>query len=90
MGPLGARATQVLAAVLLDGARLIVLGLLIGGVGALYFTRLLRGAIPDIAPSDPAAVVGTVLVLAFTGAVATFAPALRASRTEPGAVLRSD
>lgn len=87
---LGARAAQVLAAVLLDGARLIVLGLVIGGVGALYFTRLLRSAIPDIAPSDPAAVAGTVLVLAFTGAIATFAPALRASRTEPGAVLRSD
>jgi predicted permease len=87
---LGARRAQVLRAVLLDGVRMIAAGLLLGGTGAFFFTRLLRGAIPDVAPSDPMAVFGTVLVLALSGALATLAPALRASRTEPVDVLRAD
>jgi putative ABC transport system permease protein len=87
---LGARRAQVLGSVLLDGGKLLGGGLLLGTIGAFYFTRLLRGVIRDVAPSDPFAVIGTVLVLGLTGVIATLAPALRASRTEPVTVLRSE
>jgi putative ABC transport system permease protein len=87
---LGARRGQVLRAVLLDGGRMIAAGLLLGGTGAFFFTRLLRGTIHDVAPSDPLAVFGTVFVLAVSGALATLAPALRASRTQPVDILRTD
>jgi predicted permease len=87
---LGARRDQVLRAVLLDGGRLIAAGLLLGAGGAFYFTRLLRGTVHDVAPDDPIAILGTVIVLALSGAAATLVPALRASRTEPVNVLRTD
>jgi putative ABC transport system permease protein len=87
---LGAQRAQVLRLVLVDGATLLAAGLLAGLVGAFFFTRLLRGVIHDIAATDPLALAGAVVVLAATAAVATVAPAISASRTEPAAVLRGD
>jgi ABC-type antimicrobial peptide transport system permease subunit len=87
---LGAESLHVLRGVLLDVVKLIAAGLLLGGAGAFFFTRLLRGIVYDVAPADPLAVTGTVLLLALAGVAAALAPALRASRTDPGTVLRGD
>ena len=87
---LGAARGRVLRSVLLDGGRLLAAGLVLGSLGAFYFTRLLRGVIHDIAPDDIVAVLGTLLVLAVSATVATLVPALRASRTQPARVLRSE
>jgi len=87
---LGAAQGRVLRSVLLEGGRLLAAGLILGGLGAFYFTRLLRGLLHDVAPGDLAAIIGTLLMLAFSAGAATLVPALRASRTEPASVLRSE
>ena len=87
---LGAPRAGVLRLVLTDGARLLGAGLLGGLAGAFYFTRLLRGMLHEVTPTDPLAIAAAVLVLAVTAAVATVVPAVRASRTEPATVLRSE
>jgi predicted permease len=87
---LGSPRGRVLRSVLLDGTKLLAAGLGVGLAGAFFFTRLLRGLIHEIAPADPLAVTGTVLLVVITALAATLAPALRASRAQPSAVLRSE
>jgi putative ABC transport system permease protein len=87
---LGARASQVLLAVMLDTGRLLAAGLVIGGLGALFFTRLLRGFIQDVAPTDASAVAFAVVLLGVAAVAAAAGPALRAARTQPATVLRAE
>ncbi len=87
---LGSPRGRVLRSVLLDGAKLLGAGLVVGLAGAFLFTRLLRGLIHEVAPADPLAVAGTVLLVVITTLAATLAPAVRASRAQPSAVLRSE
>jgi len=65
-------------------------GVTLGLGGAYFFTRLLRGVIPDVPSTDPVAVAGTVAVLVLAGALASLAPALRASRTHATVALREE
>jgi predicted permease len=87
---LGSRAAQVLRLVLGDSARMLAGGLVLGGVGALFFTRLLRGLTHDVVPTDVPAVVLTIAILALSAFAAAAVPAMRAARTQPAVVLRSE
>lgn len=87
---LGADRDQVLRSVLRDGLRLVGLGLGAGIVAALVFTRLLRGVIVGVQPTDPLAVGGTVAVMAVTGLAAALVPAIRAARTDPVEAIRTE
>jgi predicted permease len=86
---LGAQSGDVLRMVLRQGFTLAFLGIAIGTVGALFVGRLLARFLFGIAPNDPLAFGGVILVLALVALVASFVPALRATRVDPMTALRN-
>ena len=87
---LGAQRARVLRAVLIEGATLLLPGVLLGGMGAIVFARLLSGMLYGVRPTDPWALSTTVLFVLATGVLATVLPARRASRIDPMHVLRAE
>lgn len=87
---IGAGRSDVLGLVLKRGVLLVGLGAVIGLVLAALSTRFLSGLLIGVDSDDPVTfVVVTVLFLAI-GSLATFVPAVRASRTEPMTILRQE
>jgi putative ABC transport system permease protein len=86
---LGADRSAVVRMILGQGARLVVLGLIIGLGGANIAARVMRSLLHGVSPADPIAIGGTVFVLLAIGALGSLLPALRASRIEPTEALRS-
>jgi putative ABC transport system permease protein len=86
---LGATPAGVLAMVLAQGMRSVVLGLALGTAGALALVRLVSGLLFGVAPTDVLCFVGSGVVLAAVAAVACFLPARRATAIDPQLALRS-
>ena len=86
---LGAQSSDVLRMVLRQGFVLAALGIAIGTVAALLMARLLARFLYGIAPNDPVAFGGVILVLGVVALVASFVPALRATRVDPMTALRN-
>ena len=87
---LGAQAGQVRWLVVRQGVRLTVIGLVVGGVVALFATRAMTKLLFNVAPNDPLTMVGVALLLAATSICAAWIPALKASRADPSVALRAD
>jgi predicted permease len=85
---LGARAGEVQAMVLGDGMRLGLSGAALGLAGAFALSRVLRGLLHGVSPTDPATFAGVGVLLLAVAALASFVPARRASRLDPSAILR--
>jgi putative ABC transport system permease protein len=87
---LGAQRAHIRALIVGHGLRLLGVGVLIGAVGAILASRLLRSFLFGVNPLDPAIylVVGGVLALA--ALLAAWLPARRASRVDPIVILRTD
>ncbi|MFL5579607.1 MAG: ABC transporter permease [Gemmatimonadaceae bacterium] len=85
---LGARGPDVLRLVLGQGMRLAALGLAIGLPVALLVGRAMKLVLYEVAPADPVTFVGTPLILAAVGVLATWLPARRATRVDPIQALR--
>lgn len=87
---IGATGSTVAASVIKDGLRLGVIGLAIGGVGALAAAQLLERFLFGVETTDPITFVsvgGAMVTVAVVGAVV---PALRAMRREPTEALQAD
>jgi putative ABC transport system permease protein len=87
---LGAPRHRVMGEVVGHGVRLTLLGVGLGLVGALALTRLLRGLLFGVAPTDPAIFAVTALMLAAVALLASCLPARRAIRVDPVIALRSE
>jgi putative ABC transport system permease protein len=87
---LGAHRDRVLQLVLAQGMRLALIGVMLGALGAAALTRLLQSQLYQVSPTDPVSFIGAALVLCTVGLVATFLPALRATRVEPTRALRAE
>jgi ABC-type antimicrobial peptide transport system permease subunit len=80
---LGASAAQVRALVMRQAAIVVGIGVVVGLGGALLLGRWLGALAFGIAPSDPAILAATALLLATVSAIAAWLPARRAARIEP-------
>jgi predicted permease len=87
---LGATRAEVVWLVLRQGMAWVGVGVVLGVVGALGLTRLLAHLLYSISALDPAAFLVAPAVLIVVALVATWPPALRASRVEPMEILRSE
>jgi putative ABC transport system permease protein len=87
---LGASPADVLLLVLRQGMMLTAMGLVIGIITALVFSRLMATVVYDVKPSDPLTFVAVALLLAGVAVVACYIPARRATRVDPGVALRHE
>jgi putative ABC transport system permease protein len=84
---LGSTVRGIFSLVFKEGLTLIAAGLMVGVAGAIAMGRTLEGQIFGVQPTDPL-ILGTVaLVTGFVALLACVAPALRATRVDPVAVL---
>jgi ABC-type antimicrobial peptide transport system permease subunit len=87
---LGASRSDVIALVFRMGLWLIVAGLSIGLAASLAVNRVIAAQIWGVSPHDPATFVGVGLVVIAAGMAACWFPALRATRMDAIAALRSE
>jgi putative ABC transport system permease protein len=87
---LGARRGQVLAMVLREGMRTIVIALIVGLVVAVATTRLLSSQLFGVSAVDPLTFAVVPVLLAVVALAACYLPARRASRVDPIVALRAD
>jgi predicted permease len=87
---LGARPRHIVHLVVSEGLVVTCAGILCGLVAAAIAARALESLLYGVAPSDLMTYLLVPLVLAFVAIVAACAPAWRALRVEPNAVLRQE
>jgi predicted permease len=87
---LGARASDVLALVLLQGSVPIAAGLATGVAAALALTRLLKSLLYEVTPTDPAVFAAVSLFLILIAVLAILIPARRATHADPLEALRHE
>ena len=80
---LGAGQRSVVRLVLGNGMRLTLLGIVLGTLGAFALTRLMKGLLFHVTPTDPATFVEVALFLFLVALLASYIPARRATRVDP-------
>jgi putative ABC transport system permease protein len=85
---LGARSRDVLAMVLGQGLRTIVIGLVIGMAGSLALARAVESLLFGVNATDPLTFAGVILLLVAAALLACYLPARRAARVNPIVALR--
>ncbi len=89
-GPMGPTRKRVLRLVVRQGMKQLAVGMSIGVVLAYGLGRLLSLLLFEVGAADPTVFVGIVVVLGATGMVASFLPALRATRVDPTVAMRAE
>jgi predicted permease len=87
---LGAQGGEVLRMVLRNGMALTLLGVAIGGAGALVLTRLMQDLIFRVSPTDPITFASVPVALVAVALLACYVPARRAAAVDPAQSLRGD
>jgi putative ABC transport system permease protein len=87
---LGAQRLDILRMALVEGMRIVAIGLVAGLVGAATMTRFFHSMLFDVAPSDPITFLSASAVLAGVAFFACYIPAQRATRVNPLAALREE
>ena len=85
---LGADSSTVQRMILMEGGVLLVTGLLLGVVGALLASRMIRGLLFGVAPHDPMTLALVSIVMVLVGLAACWLPAARAAGVDPMVALR--
>lgn len=87
---LGSTPGSVMRYVMLGGARLGLLGVIIGLAGAAGVARTMSSLLFGLSPSDPLTFIGVPVILGFVVLIATWVPARRAVGLDPINALRSE
>ncbi|HET9949172.1 MAG TPA: FtsX-like permease family protein [Longimicrobiales bacterium] len=87
---LGAEARRVRRMVVGQGARLVLVGVLIGVAVAAGATRALEGLLYGVEPADAGTFLAMSAAMVLVGLLASYVPARRASSVDPTESLRSD
>ena len=73
-----------------DGLRLCALGLVAGGIGAVFGSRALETLLFEVETSDPVTLAAVGIAMLITALIAAVVPALRAMRRDPAEALGGD
>jgi predicted permease len=87
---LGAESSALVSLVLGQGVRLAGTGALLGVIGAIATTRLMRSVLYGVSPGDPLTLGGVVVTMCIVGLAASYLPARRASLADPMVSLREE
>jgi predicted lysophospholipase L1 biosynthesis ABC-type transport system permease subunit len=87
---LGAQAGRVQRMVVGQGARVMIVGVVLGLVAAAASTRALRSLLFEVGALDPLAFAGVAGAMVLVGLLAAFVPARRASRVDPMESIRGE
>jgi len=87
---LGARMTDVLRMVVIEGMKPTLLGVAIGLAAALAMGRLVSSLIFQVKPTDPTTFLAVAALLALIALLACVIPAYRASKVNPVVALRNE
>ncbi len=87
---LGATPGDAMRLVLGEGLALAAAGIGVGMVAAIGSSRLLRGVLVGVTPTDPLTFVTVPIALALVALLASYLPARRATRVDPTTALRSE
>jgi putative ABC transport system permease protein len=85
---LGASGGSLRRLVFRSGMRLAMIGLAVGLVAAVAFTRVIASLLTGVSPRDPVTLAIVAVVLAIVAAAACFIPAQRVTRVAPNTALR--
>jgi putative ABC transport system permease protein len=85
---MGAQPGDVFRIIVGEGLRLALVGVVVGVVAALAFTRLLRGFLYGISAYDPLTFIGVSALLTAVAIAACYFPARRATQVDPLVALR--
>ncbi len=85
---LGAQQSNILRLVLINGFRLVTVGILIGLLASYVLTRFLASQISGVSATDPWTFAAVVTVVVSVGLAACLFPARRASSVDPLVALR--
>jgi putative ABC transport system permease protein len=87
---IGAQRSAVLALVLGRGLKLAGAGIVLGLIGAISLTQLLRSLLFGVSPADPLTFLAVCLLMLFVALLACWLPAHRAAKVDPMEALRSE
>jgi putative ABC transport system permease protein len=87
---LGATRGAVLGMVFTQGAKMTLVGLVVGFAGSLALTRFLQAQLFNVKPTDPGTIVIVMTFITLVAALACYLPASRATRVDPMVVLRDE
>jgi putative ABC transport system permease protein len=87
---LGAQSRDVVRLIVREGLLVVVPGIVLGAVIALLAGRWIAPLLFNVSPKDPPVMVAVVTTLLAVAIVASWGPALRASRVDPNEALRAD
>lgn len=87
---LGAQPSDVLRLILGHGAKLALAGVLIGMVSGFGLTRLMASLLYGVSPTDLVTFFGVAILLMLVAVAAGYIPAHRATKVDPGLVLRCE
>jgi putative ABC transport system permease protein len=87
---LGGQLSEIVRLLCTQAVRLIGIGAVLGGAGALGLTRFLASELPQVSPHDPAIFMGAIVLLALVAFVASLAPARVVRAINPTNALRAE
>jgi putative ABC transport system permease protein len=87
---LGATRGGLLALVLRSGLRVVIAGVVVGLVGAMWAARIISSMLVDVAPFDPWSYAVAVALLVVVSVLAILVPARRATRLDPMLALSAE
>jgi putative ABC transport system permease protein len=85
---LGARSSDVLSQILRGALAIVVGSVILGLLGVLALTGVMRNLLFEVSPLDPLTLVVACVAMALIGLLAAFLPAHRAARVDPAVTLR--
>jgi putative ABC transport system permease protein len=85
---IGAQRQTILLLVLMEGLRLIAIGVVAGLAAAIVLSRVLTTFLFEVKPTDPATLIAVALLFVLVALLACWVPARRAVKVDPIAALR--